>query len=169
MVSGDTPRPKLDLMAWHEHLARRPGFGTGYLAGGLSEAFGDGEQLASADRLVGLDLDLDPARLTPDERECAVARIVKQGGALASHPDERLPGHIDLLGRDPRGPVLVAGFGDHQRRMTIAWLGELLRVAAGQHRHGVTRGSSPREPDPAWWTRANGDGSLSSRGYHDPS
>jgi hypothetical protein len=95
------------------------------------EAFGDSQELTATDYFVGFDLELDPSGLMPDEGELVVAGIVKQGGGLASHTGERLSGRIDILGRDPQGPVLVTSFGDHERRMIIACLGELLGVAAG--------------------------------------
>ena len=111
---------------------------------GLLEAFGDSRELTTTDYFVGFDLELDSSGLMPDEGELVVAGIVKQVGGSASHTGERLSGRIDVLGRDPQGPVLVTSFGDHERRMIIACLGELLGVAAGQYRHGIQGGSAPR-------------------------
>ena len=62
---------------------------------GLSEAVGDGEELVSAEVLLGVHRKLDPAGFTPGDLEEVVDRIVVEQGRVAVHGDGFPPGLRD--------------------------------------------------------------------------
>ena len=110
---------------------------------GLPEAFGNGEELASAEFLLAMHHQLDPAGLTPGDLKEVVDRIVVEQSRVAVHHDCFPPGHRNELGlvSRPQEPILASGLGDHQLRTRP-------HAACGSGRAGEIAGEDAAErPD----------------------